>query len=62
VTETAIRIYHDLCPECVKRGSPSKAEEMAPLQMMISETIGSRAQMDLIDYRQREEYGFKWIL
>jgi hypothetical protein len=35
---------------------------MAPLQMMISETIGSRAQMDLIDYRQREEYGFKWIL
>ncbi len=62
VTETAIRFYRDLCPECLKSGRPSKAEEMVPLKMMISETIGSRAQMDLIDYRWREENGFKWIL
>ncbi len=51
VTETAIKFYRDLCPECLKSGRPSKAEEMVPLKMMISETIGSRAQMDLIDYR-----------
>jgi hypothetical protein len=62
VTETAIKIYRDLCPECLKSSRPSKAEEMVPLKMMISETIGSRAQMDLIDYRRKEENGFKWIL
>jgi hypothetical protein len=62
VTETAVRFYRDLCPKCLKSGRPSKVEEVVPLKMMISETIGSRAQMDLIDYRRREEDGFKWIL
>jgi hypothetical protein len=26
VTETAIKIYRDLCPECLKSGRPPKAE------------------------------------
>jgi hypothetical protein len=35
---------------------------MAPLKMIISETIGSRAQVDLIDYTQKPDEDFKWVL
>jgi hypothetical protein len=62
ITETAIRAYSELCPECLHSGKPLKAEEMAPLNMMISNSIGSRGQMDLIAYWRRPENGFKWIL
>jgi hypothetical protein len=62
ITETAICAYRELCPECLHSGKPPKAEEMTPLNMMISNSIGSLGQMDLIDYRRRPENGFKWIL
>ncbi len=35
---------------------------MAPLKTIISETIGSRAQVDLIDYTQKPDEDFKWVL
>ncbi len=37
-------------------------EGLNPLKMIISNTIGVRAQMDLIDYRRKECLGYRWIL
>ncbi len=39
----------------------SKAESLGQLQMMISDTVGSRAQMDLVDMRRRQVGNYKWI-
>ncbi len=52
VTEKNIKVYRDLCPTCLKNSKPPKSESYGPLQMMISDTIGSWAQMDLIDMRK----------
>ena len=41
---------------------PSKAESLGQLQMMISDTVGSRAQMDLVDMHRGQVSNFKWIL
>jgi hypothetical protein len=56
-------VYRDLCPTCLKDSKPPpKSESFGPLQMMISDTIGSRAQMDLIDMRRKVVNNYKWIL
>ena len=62
VTEKIIKVYRDLCPTCLKDSKPPKSESFGPLQMMISDTIGSRAQMDLIDMRRKVVNNYKWIL
>ncbi len=53
VPETAIKVYISLFPECLSRTQAPVAESMHPLKMMISITIGKRAQMNLIDYRRK---------
>jgi len=62
VPETAIKVYISLCPECLSTTQPPVAESLHPLKMMISSTIGKRAQMDLIDYRRCPCLGYRWIL
>jgi hypothetical protein len=60
--ETAIKVYIKICPEFLRSATAPLTETMIPLKMIISEAIGSRAQMDLIDYRWNKGKGYKWIL
>jgi hypothetical protein len=60
--ENAMKVYISLCPECLSTSRPPVAETLNPLKMIISNTIGKRAQMDLIDYRRRACLGYRWIL
>jgi hypothetical protein len=48
-TEKVIIVYCG--PTCLKLLKVLKVESFVPLQMIISDTTGSRAQMDLIDMR-----------
>ena len=60
--ENAVQIYINLCPDCVRSTKPPIAEDMNPLRMIISKTIGCRAQMDLVDFQRKPDKGFRWIL
>ncbi len=62
ITEKVIKVYRDLCPVCLKQTKPSKAESLGQLQIMISDTVGSRAQMYLVDIHRRQVSNYKWIL
>jgi hypothetical protein len=62
VTEKIIKMYRDICPNFLKDSKPPKSESYGPLQMMISDTIGSWAQMDLIDMRRKVGNNYTWIL
>ncbi len=53
VTEKIIKVYRDLCPICLKDSKPPKSESYGPLQMMIYDSIGSRAQADLVDMKRK---------
>jgi hypothetical protein len=59
--DAAIKIYLSLCPECVSTTILLVGESLNPLKMMISNTIGVRAQMYLIDSRRRPSLGYRWI-
>ena len=49
-------------PYLLEGPKPPKSESYDPLQMMISDTIGSQAQMDLIDMRRKGVNNYKLIL
>ncbi len=53
IPENAVKVYRNLCPPCLRHSCPPAAESLQPLRMIISDTIGSRCQMDLIDYTRR---------
>ncbi len=55
-----IKIY--ACPICLKDSKPPKSEYYGPLQMVISETIDSRAQMDIVDMWRKVVNNCKWVL
>jgi hypothetical protein len=38
-TEDAIKIYRDLCPECLRKAKMSRSKEVQQLQFMFSETF-----------------------
>lgn len=62
IIEEYVKIYCALCPDCTSRRRRISAKQR-PLKMIISETIGKRAQMDLIDMSSQEDpKGYKWIL
>ncbi len=46
--ETAIKVCISLCPDCLSTTKVPVGESLNPLKMRISNTIGVRAQMDLI--------------
>jgi hypothetical protein len=52
ITERAIKIYIDMCPICLQYSRTPKTEKMNRLKMIISATIGSGVQVDLIDLRR----------
>ncbi len=66
IPENAIKVYRNLCPQCLRHSRPPAIESVQPLRMIISDTIGPRCQMDLIDYTRRPDMTkdgvFTWIL
>ncbi len=52
IPENAIKIYRNSCPQCLRHSCPSATESLQPLWMIITVTIGSHAQMDLIEYTE----------
>ncbi len=60
--ENAVQLHINLCPDCVRSTMPPIAEQMNPLRMIISKTIGYRAQMDLVVFRRKPDKGYRWIL
>ncbi len=62
ITEKDVKSAVSLCPQCFASKPKISAKQM-PLKMILSETIGKRAQMDLIDMTsQQDPDGFCWIL
>jgi hypothetical protein len=62
VTEDAIKTYRGICPECLRKTKPVIPDNLQQLQFIFSETIGSRAQVDLIDFSRKPDGPFKWVL
>jgi uncharacterized membrane protein YgcG len=62
VPESACRIFLSMCMECMTSRKPSAKAKMNPLNMILSESVGSRAQMDLIDMQSQPFNGYNWIL
>ena len=62
VPEPAVWMFLTLCPECAPAQQITKKSKMNPLKMILSATIGSRAQMDLIDMTSQEHNGYSWVL
>jgi hypothetical protein len=62
ITEEDVKSAVSLCPQCFASKPKISAKQM-PLKMILSETVGKRAQMDLIDMTsQQDPDGFCWIL
>lgn len=62
ITREDIQLAVNLCPICFGTQAKINAKQM-PLKMILSLTIGSRAQMDLIDMTsQQDPDGYCWIL
>ena len=59
VTEKIVKVYRDVCLHCMKDSKPPKSESYGLLQMMISDSIGSQAQMDLVDMRRKVDKKYK---
>jgi hypothetical protein len=62
VTEWAIQVYIGICPECLRKHKPVMPNNLKQLKFMFSNTIGSRAQTDLIDYSRAPDGPYKWVL
>jgi hypothetical protein len=62
VTDECIKTYVALCPECLPSARVPKTEKINPLKMILSPTIGSRAQMDLIDLNRYRDGTYCWVL
>ena len=61
ITQEDVKLALHLCPVCMASQTKITAKQM-PLKMILSETIGSRAQMDLIDMTSQQDNGYCWIL
>ena len=60
--ESAVKLYLALFTECIASQKATRESKMNPLRMILSNTIGRHAQMDLIDMSSQEFAGYKWIL
>ena len=58
---SAVLLYLNTCPVCAATKKVSKKKKN-PLKFIISEHVGARSQVDLIDMRSFEVNGMKWIL
>ncbi len=57
----AVLLYLSTCPVCTATKKISKKKKN-PLKFIISEHVGTRSQVDLIDMHSFEAKGMKWIL
>ena len=58
--EDVTSVLH-LCPICMASQTKITAKQR-PLKMILSGTVGSRGQMDLIDMTSQQDDGYCWIL
>jgi len=58
---SAVLLYLSTCPVCAVTKKISKKKKN-PLKFIISEHVGTRSQVDLIDMHSFEAKGMKWIL
>jgi len=62
ITQQDVEMALNLCPICFASQTKISAKQ-GPLRMILSETVGKRAQMDLIDMTsQPDPDGYCWIL
>jgi hypothetical protein len=62
LSENAVQISIDLCPDYVQSTKPPVAEKMSHLRVIISKTIGCWAQMELVNFQRKPDKGYRWIL
>jgi hypothetical protein len=63
VPTSAITLYLSLCPNCAVGKKISKKSKRLPLKMMLSQRVGQRCQVDLIDMgRPNPVTGDRYIL
>jgi hypothetical protein len=62
IPESCIKIFLNTCPYCFPAKNPSKSSKMQPLNMIFSERVGHRAQIDLIGMESQEYNGCNQIL
>lgn len=62
IPEIAVKCYRDLCPDFVKLKTPYKVESLDGSHLIISDVVGSRAQLYLIEYPNSGDSTWKWIL
>ena len=61
ITREDVVLTLHLCPICMASQTKITAKQR-PLKMILSATVGSRAQMDLIDMTSQQDDGYCWIL
>ena len=61
ITQEDVKLALHVCPICMASQTKIIAKQK-PLKMMLSETVGSRGQMDLIDMTSQQDEGYCWIL
>jgi hypothetical protein len=61
-TEEAIKIYRNLCPECLRKSRQTFPDNVDQLKFIYSETIGCRAQVDLVDFSRNPDGIYKWVM
>jgi hypothetical protein len=60
--EEAKKIYRNLCPECLRKLKQTLPDNLDQLKFIYSETIGCRAQVDLIDFSRKPDGIYKWVM
>jgi hypothetical protein len=60
----AIELYLSLCPNCATGRKISRKAKRNPLKMILTNSVGYRCQVDLIDMTSQEDpvSGDKWIM
>lgn len=63
ITREDVELAVGLCPICIASQTRKITAKQKPLKMILSVTVGKRAQMDLIDMTsQQDPGGYCWIL
>ena len=62
ITQEDVSSALQVCPVCMAASHRKITAKQMPLKMILSDTVGSRAQMDLIDMTSQQDDGYCWIL
>jgi hypothetical protein len=61
-TEEAIKFYRNSCPECCQKSKQTLSDNFDQLKLIYSETIGCRAQVNLVDFSRNPDGIYKWAM